>query len=634
MPQKSKFALISMPFADTSIPSIQLSLLQSYLEQRNIKIDTYHFYIFAADIYGLQNYNYLINPPNDSYIAQMAFSKTLFPKHFKKNINKFRYFYEKIISKSTEFQKNLNFEKYIKKTEEFIFYLLKNNWEKYELIGFTLNYGQLLPSLLMAKKIREKNPEIKILFGGSTTIGELGKRLLRTFNWIDFIISGEGEESLYLLLCDQDDPKLIPGLIYKEGKCIKWNKNESYLDLNKLPYPNYDSYLNNLENISSEIKQYYTLYGRIPIELSRGCWWNRCNFCNIQAYNKKYREKKTERFIEEINYLSDKYKNLRFHIIANTIPQVDYKSFCKKIIEQKKNFSFYIEARSGQLKSKDYELLKRAGFKTIQTGIESFSKNLLGKMNKGTKVIHNIAALKYCRENHIKNYYNIIIDYPTEEDIDYMETQTNIQLFRQYLEPPKISRFLVGFNSPIYKDIGKFNIKNIEYKIIDKIIYPKNILENNFQFFYDFNTIKKYKENNWGKLVSNWKTEYEKRAIDGIKRETDISKLIFYYEDGKNFLKIYDYRDNSNVFIYTLNKKERKIFLDCNDVTSIEELKQKNLELNENELLKILNDFIQIGIIFKEDDLLLSLPLNYHENLTEQDQKNKTGKLILEINKT
>ena len=69
--------LVSMPFAETSIPSIQLGLLESYLKERNISITTKHFYLNAADFYGLHNYNFLINTPNDSYIAQMIFSKYL-----------------------------------------------------------------------------------------------------------------------------------------------------------------------------------------------------------------------------------------------------------------------------------------------------------------------------------------------------------------------------------------------------------------------------------------------------------------------------------------------------------------------------------------------------------------------------
>jgi len=41
---KKSVLLVSMPFAETSIPSIQLDLLEQYLVERNIKIKSRHLY--------------------------------------------------------------------------------------------------------------------------------------------------------------------------------------------------------------------------------------------------------------------------------------------------------------------------------------------------------------------------------------------------------------------------------------------------------------------------------------------------------------------------------------------------------------------------------------------------------------
>ena len=71
---KKSVLLLAMPFAGTSIPSIQLPILEGYLKERNINIKTKHLYLKAAEFYSLINYNFLINSPNDSYTAQMVFS--------------------------------------------------------------------------------------------------------------------------------------------------------------------------------------------------------------------------------------------------------------------------------------------------------------------------------------------------------------------------------------------------------------------------------------------------------------------------------------------------------------------------------------------------------------------------------
>ncbi|KYK23408.1 hypothetical protein AYK21_02645 [Thermoplasmatales archaeon SG8-52-2] len=611
--QENKIQLVSMPFAESSIPSIQLALLESYLKDRNVSVTSKHLYLNAAEIYGLNNYNFLINSPNDSYIAQLAFSKYLFPDHWEKNLKKIRYYYDNIILSDINFKDNLPFEKYLEKTDQFLKYAVHPfNWQKADIIGFTLNYGQLLPSLVVSKKIKEKFPDKKIVFGGSTTINELGKRILNTFDWIDFIVSGEGEESLFLLATDNENLETIPGLIYRNDNEIVFNKNKQNIDINNLPYPDFQSYLQELSIVSDEVQQYYSLFGRIPIELSRGCWWNKCTFCNISSYNKKYREKTVDRFVEELNYLSKTYKNLTFQVIGNTLPQRDYKKLCEKIISLGKDFNLYIETRAGQLKSDDYTLLKKAGFNTIQTGIEAFSSSYLKKMNKGVRVIDNIAALKYSKENEICNNYNLIINYPNEDSIDFQETLQNIEFIKDYLDPPQISKFVVGIDSPIYKNLEKFNIERLENKIIDTLMYPPEILDKDFFFFSQFKRKKEIKENKWKNLVSDWKNHLLNRQVNAVKRKTDIEKHIFYYIDGQTYLKIYDNRRN-NVMIYVLNENERDIIFACENVISYSQLKEKLSNISDSELKNTLKIFVEAGIVFKEDEFYLSLPLDYNK---------------------
>ena len=612
MQESKKTILVSMPFAETSIPSVQLALFDAYLKDRNVNITTKHLYLNAAEIYGLNNYNYLINSPNDSYIAQLAFSKYLFPIHWEKNLEKFRYYYENIITTDKKYKETLPFENYLSLTDKFYSYAIHpSNWEKFDIIGFTLNYGQFLPSLAIAKKIKEKYPKKIIVFGGSTTINELGKRVLNAFDWIDFIVSGEGEEALFLLSNEFENYSTIPGLIYRKNNDIIWNKNDNFIDINTLPYLDFKSYFQDLSIISDEVQQYYALFGRLPIELSRGCWWNNCTFCNISVYNKKYREKTVERFAEELNYLSETYKNLTFQVIGNTLPQNDYRKLCEKIISLGKDFNLYIEARAGQLKSDDYTLLKKAGFCNIQTGIEAFSSNYLKKINKGVKLIDNIAALKYCKENSIYNNYNLIVNYPNEDHIDFLETIHNIEFIKDYIDPPQISQFVVGYDSPIYKNPQQFNIEKLEYKIIDTIMYPPEVLKNDFFFFNQFKRKKEIKENRWKSLVEDWKTIIENRGHEAVKRKTTIEKHVFYYIDGKTYLKIYDNRNHGNVMIYVLNSQEREIILACENIISLDTLKEKLSHISGNELNNMLKIFVEAGIIFKEEDLLLSLPLSY-----------------------
>ena len=611
---KKNVLLISMPFAGIDIPSIQLSVLESYLKERNLNIKTKNLYLKAAEFYHINNYNFLIYPPNDSYTAQMVFSKYIFPEHWNESEEKIKQYFNKNAYIDENSNHNINFEEYVHRTDNFYDWTIKNiDWQSYDIIGFTLNYGQFLPSLAIAKKIKEIYPEKIIIFGGSRTTGELGKKVLETFYFIDFIVSGEGEEALFHLASNNQHFESIPNLIYRKQGKIFWNNFQESIDLNSLPIPNFDSFYEELENVSTNIQQFFQYYGRLPIEISRGCWWNKCSFCNLNLQYNSYKEKSIDRIIEEINFLSNRYKMLSFQIMGNTLPKSNYKELFEKIIEIGKDFSFVAEARAGILKSDDYYLMKQAGFDIIQTGIESFSQSYLKKMNKGVRLIDNIAALKFCYENGILNKYNLIINYPNEEKIDFEETVQNVQLFKQYIDPPQICHLKVLYNSPIQCNPDFYNIAEFGYSEIDKLMFPNEILERGFNFIYDFKRKEVFGQNNWSEFIEDWRNIRQSQEIIAVKSKNILDKLVLFYLNGKNFIKILDKRDRQNIQIYFLNDLERQVFLACNNVISFQELKDRFSYIDHNQLSNILNDFIQSGIIFKDDNLYLGLPLRYNQ---------------------
>ena len=568
----------------------------------------------------------MLNSKAGMSAAQMAFSKYVFPEFFNENINKFRGFYKEKIE--TIDNKNFDFDTYLKKTDEFYTKIInQTEWKKYDLIGFSLNYSQFLPSLAVAKKIKEVYPNKKIVLGGSRTVGKIGENVLKAFSYIDYIVSGDGEEALFQLSINEDVEK-IPNLIYRKDKEIICNNQISNLDLNKLPIIDFNSFYEQLQNTSSEIKQHYHVYNRMPIEISRGCFWNKCTFCNLNVQYKNYREKTIEKIIQELNFLSDTYKILKFQIIGNTLPLNNYRELLREIIKIDKDFSFIAENRGGRLKKEDYKLLKKAGFTTIQTGIESFSANYLKKMKKGVKVIDNIASLKFCKENGIINKYNIIYGYPNEEKIDFEESKKNISLIMHYIDPPDLAKLVVGFGSSIFENPSEYNIKNLDYLDSDKLMFPFDILDKKISFFYSFDKKQDDIDNRWVSLIDFWRDERIKRAAEEIKNKNLIDKYIFYFVDGRDILKVYDKRDIKNVKVYMLDNIERRIFLSCIDVISYEELEGKFPNLKKEKLENILTVFEKTGLIFKEKNRFLALPLSIRDKNNVIYEENNEENII------
>lgn len=612
---------MAMPFAGVSIPSIQLPVLEGYCRQQGIPIETRHLYLKAAEIYGLQNYHFLIYPPNDSYTAQMAFSRYVFPEHWQKNKEKFKDYYQKKQPQNQQ-TTHFTFDEYIHRTDQFYDWVLTHlDWQSFDIIGFTLNYGQLLPSLAVAKKIKEHAPEKKIILGGSRTADTIGLNILQAFPYIDYNVSGEGEEALFKLASDAQDHHTIPGLQYRDKNNIRWNTTTTPLDLNTLPIPSYDAFYKEIASTAPEIQQYYQYHGRLPVEISRGCWWNHCTFCNLNIQHPCYREKRISRIIQEIQYLSERYHMLDFQLIGNTLPKTEYRTLFEKIKKIGKDFSFFVEARAGQLTSQDYTLMKEAGFHNIQTGIESFSQRYLHKINKGVRAIDNIAALKFCKENQIKNSYNLIIRYPNEEPEDFEETQKTAQLLKGYLEAPQLCELRIMHGSIIHRHPEQFNIHHLDYAPIDQIMYPAEYLQKGIAFVYAYTPNKPLPHTSWETLVEEWKQEQELIQQETCANKTAVNHDAFFFADGGDFIKIYDKRDRENIKIFVLNELERRVFLACTDIISHKELQAKFLDVPDYALAAILQSLEHNGLLYTEDDYYLNLPLRSRVKNTSEKQE-------------
>ena len=611
---KSSVLLVAMPYAGVTIPSIQLPVLEAYCRQHGIDVQTRHLYLKAAEIYGLTNYHSLIHPPGDSYTAQVAFSQYLFPDHWEKNLEKIKEHYSTHISAPA-----FSFEDYLRLTDDFYHWTLDHlYWQSFDLIGFTLNYGQLLPSLAIAKHIKQHNPEKKIVLGGSRVVGDLGCGILRAFNYIDYVVSGDGEDPLVRLASDPEDIASIPGLIYREQDNVRWNAAEPNIDFTTAPLPSYDPFFDTLRTCSSELQQFYHYHGRLPVEISRGCWWNRCTFCNLNIQHPCYREKPIDHITSEIQQFSDRYHVLDFQLIGNTLPRTRYRDLFDALEHLSKDFSFFVEARAGQLTSDDYRRMKDAGFTTIQTGIESFSRHYLRTMNKGVRVIDNIAALKFCRQYDIRNSYNLIIHYPNEAPMDFEETHHVVQQLQGYLEPPQLCPLRIMHGSPIQQHPGTYNISSLQPAPIDVLIYPPTVLEKNFTFVYAFTTTNPVPDHDWGTLVENWKKTRESAEAEAVKTHAAIDRLVFYSVDGGTFMKIYDKRDPQRIRILELNTLERSVLLACTDITSYHTLRDQFAFVPDFELDTILQSFEHAGLIYHEDDDYLSLPLQYHSTMPQE----------------
>ena len=292
-----------MPWALLLRPSIQLGTLKAYLESSSsetIQVDCHHPFIEVAQLLGTNTYRYI---SDKSWAAEAVYASLLHPKK--------QHEHKKLFTSHCKNNKAIaqNFEKYREIVESQLTNWIKNSdLYRYRLIGFTVCFAQLSASLLAAERIKQFHKEIDIVFGGSLCVNSTIP-LTEIYPQVDYVITGEGERPL-LKLCNH--------LIKNEAPSLQSIVTPAQVkELDSLPCPDYTNYFKELEQFFPSIPFIPT----VPVEFSRGCWWNKCSFCNLNQQWKGYRSKTSKKVIAEIKTLIKRHNSLDFTFCDNALPK-------------------------------------------------------------------------------------------------------------------------------------------------------------------------------------------------------------------------------------------------------------------------------------------------------------------------
>jgi ribosomal peptide maturation radical SAM protein 1 len=452
-----------MPWYLFNRPSIQLGILKSYLQTRSnwLKVDTEHPYLEVASLLGTELYHWI---SQNVWVSEALYAPLLFPKQKKASETLAKNYAKKADAKINElFDFNQVHRKLKHQLENWV---NSCDWSQYKIIGFSVCFNQLLASLAAASSIKKKYPHITIVFGGSACAAAAGKSIVEAFNFVDFTIQGEGEEGL-LRLCEYiigRSDNLSHNIFSAKSTRHKFTLSDSTVapqlpSLDALPVPDYSDYFSDQKKWFED-KPFIPV---LPVEFSRGCWWNKCTFCNLNLQWCGYRYKKASQMLHEVTELSTKYGCLDFTFTDNMIPPQESLQFFSQTNELNSDFSFFAEIRPVKEKktiADIFSLYRRGGLSTIQVGIESLSNNLLKKMRKGVTVIENIATLRAAQEHFLKLEGNLIIQFPGSTQAEVDETLKNLDYVFAY-SPLTSAAFFLGHDSPVYIAPEKFGIKTI-----------------------------------------------------------------------------------------------------------------------------------------------------------------------------
>jgi len=142
-------------------------------------------------------------------------------------------------------------------------------------IGLIFHWQETAEGILwVGQYIKSRYGHLKIICGGFTA-GYFGENLLERCRFIDYVVKGDPEKPLELLLRDAD-PSEIPNLIYRDSSAIRSNAISYYIDEETLSQMSF-SELTYLYDFELYIKAIEEKLG-FPIFIGRGCEFN-CAYC-------------------------------------------------------------------------------------------------------------------------------------------------------------------------------------------------------------------------------------------------------------------------------------------------------------------------------------------------------------------
>lgn len=406
-----KVALIQAPFWGIKSPPLGLACLSAYIKnrgyqvyKRDLNIETYS----VLKNQGLENLWQLNQPMWGDYKQVLAF--------------------------------------YEEHKELFTSYVNDILIADPEVIGFSILWSTEIMSRLLATEIKKINPKKIIIFGGpQCTVGYFSERII-ALPQIDFVVCGEGEETLYELLEALKNNQSIKGIESLYSKHEKFCGTRPLIkNINSLPFPDFDDYKFDL----------YLQPVMLATNTSRGCP-NRCIYCDEKIFWNVFRSYPGERIFEEIRYQAEKYNIDRFEF-TDSLVNGNIKSlekFCDLVIENKLKISWMSQAAVRKEMTKELlQKIKDSGCFHLCFGMEHFSQELLQKMGKVLcKNVDFDQLIKNCFEVQLPTGLNWMFGFPGETDEDF---QADLDFFTRnvsYMEYISVnnSQGFCGFTPNCY----------------------------------------------------------------------------------------------------------------------------------------------------------------------------------------
>jgi len=296
------------------------------------------------------------------------------------------------------------------------------------IVGFSCYLWNVQKILKISRMLRGVMPGIKIVLGGPE-VSPRAKEILESEPAVDLVVRGEGE----FVFAEVAEAYLtgkallgIKGITFRRGKKILENPVQPVIaKLDSIP----SAYLNSGYELANR---------EICLETQRGCVFG-CWFCYYNKGCANWRVFSLERVKKELLFLFSQDQAEIY--LMDPVFNIDLKrakEICRFIIKHnKKRVPFHTEIQAELVDAELARLLKRAGMRYIEVGLQSDDDNVLKNVRRVFNRERFIKGFNLLKRNKLVVELQLILGLPG----DSLETFFKSLRFALELDPPVLSVF-------------------------------------------------------------------------------------------------------------------------------------------------------------------------------------------------
>jgi len=340
-------------------------------------------------------------------------------------------------------------------------------------IGISIVYDhQMFYAMHLARWVKRRWPDKQVLLGG-TAISQFykyarDKQMMKNFFSVcDGIVVGEGETAL----CQIADAggRVVPGM--QVHNLISYDRAADRLFLpDHIHYENVSALGRPLYHYPWEL--YLAPERGINYSPTRGCYWNRCTFCDYGLNTSKptspWRERRIDQAIEDL-HMAVQESGARFVYFAVDVMSPAYlERLSDAIIDAGLDIRWAAELRMEKVFSRERcAKLVESGCVCVSFGMESGSQRILDLIDKGTKVAFMGETMKNFAEVGVAVQLMAFSDFPSETPVEKEETRSFVREHQEHWSAGGIGTFLLTGTAIVAKDPARFGVRLVEREDVD-----------------------------------------------------------------------------------------------------------------------------------------------------------------------